>query len=308
MDNINQDWTPPSPDAHVRVRQILAVQAGLFILGSGLGLLAYMVLAWLMGWPLELTINEDSGWSDRMAIRTQLGLGHLFGFCVSGWLTIWLFYRRLGGHGPDWRDYLGVRQAPTGQQIGLAILLIVASIPMVLYSYQINKMIPLPEVFHFMEDQTEEALKGILKMDNLGELLLNVTIIALLPAIGEELLFRGVLQRQLMRRVSHPLVAIVLASVIFSAFHLQFEGFIPRFILGMLLGWIYWQTGNFWLPVIAHFFNNAFQVVGQYLYNHNLIAFNFEEDIEVPVLVALVSVIMVGLTMRLINHQVRFVR
>jgi membrane protease YdiL (CAAX protease family) len=145
-------------------------------------------------------------------------------------------------------------------------------------------------------------LKALLRMDNLGELLANLTVIALLPAIGEEIVFRGVVQQQLMRRIANPWVALAVSSAIFSFFHFQFEGFLPRLILGFLLGWLYWKTQNFWVPVLAHFFNNGLQVVGQYLYGKEVSTIDFEQDIQVPWFAAAISAFLVWTTMRWIGQ------
>jgi uncharacterized protein len=128
-----------------------------------------------------------------------------------------------------------------------------------------------------------------------------VTIMALIPAIGEELVFRGILQQQLMRKLT-PIVSILLAGAIFSAIHFQFEGFFSRWLLGALLGWLYWRTQNFWVPVAAHFFNNAFQVVAQYFYASDLSTMDLEKDVEVPWFVAAISVFLIVVVMRFINQ------
>jgi hypothetical protein len=140
-------------------------------------------------------------------------------------------------------------------------------------------------------------------MENMWELLANLTLIAILPAIGEELVFRGVIQQQLMRRIQNPWMTILLASVIFSAAHMQFEGFIPRMLLGFILGWLYWKTQNFWVPVLCHFFNNGLQVIGQYLYKQDLSTVDLEKDIQVPWQFAAISLFMIWAVVRLIQQN-----
>ena len=83
-------------------------------------------------------------------------------------------------------------------------------------------------------------------------------VIAFLPALFEETLFRGGMQNLFSRWFKKPLLAIVVTSIIFSAIHGSYLGFLSRFALGFLLGWIYYRTGNIWLNIIGHFFNNAF--------------------------------------------------
>jgi len=187
---------------------------------------------------------------------------------------------------------------------GLAILLMAVSIPFVLFALNINQLVPLPEELKMAEEQTEALVKGLLRMDNVGELLGNLFVIAVLPAIGEELVFRGVIQQQLMRRIANPWVALLISAAIFSFIHFQFEGFLPRLILGLLLGWLYWKTQNFWVPALAHFFNNGLQVVGQYLYGKDVSSVDLEQDIQVPWHFALISLFLILVTMRFIRQTV----
>ncbi len=286
-----------------KVRIVLLTQIGLFIIGAGIGGLLYQGLCLAMGWDPSLTLTADAPVAARWQVRIQLGLGHITAFLASGGLTVWFFYRSLTGILPDWPDYLKVRKAPSLKIAGLAILLMAVSVPLVLYTVNLNQMLELPELFKTMEDQTAEIIKGLLQMDHFGEFLANLTIIAVLPAIGEELVFRGVVQQQLMRRISNPWVAILVSAFIFSAAHFQFEGLLPRMILGVILGWLYWQTRNFWVPVIAHFFNNGIQVIGQYLYGNKISSVDLEKDITVPWEFAVMSVFMVWVVVRLIHSE-----
>lgn len=285
------------------VSQVLLMQIGLMILCSGAGMLLYMLICKLGGLDYQLSITPDATPAERWQVRLQLGLGHLFGFLISGALTVWIFYRGITQHAIGWQDYLQCRKWPAWSTLSLGILLMLVSVPLVLYSLNVNQQLPLPELFKNAEDQAEAALKGLLQMDSFWELAANLTLIALLPALGEELVFRGVVQQQLMRRISNPWMALLLASVIFSAAHMQFEGFIPRMLLGFILGWLYWQTKNLWVPVLGHFFNNGLQVMGQYLYKQDLSTVDLEKDIQVPWQFAAISLFMMWAVVRLIQQN-----
>lgn len=288
-----------------RVRMVLLAQLGLFIFCSGVGVLLYIFICAIAGWDNSLSLHATSPLAERWQIRLQLGLAHFFGFFVSGALTVWIFYRGITQTQTSWPDYLQTRQWPRLTTLLLGILLMAASMPLVLYSLNINQQIPLPEFFKNAELQAAEALKGLLQMEHAGELLANLVIIALLPALGEELVFRGVVQQQLMRRIANPWVAILVSAMVFSAAHVQFEGFIPRVLLGFLLGWLYWRTRSFWVPVVGHFFNNGIQVLGQYLYGKELSSVDLEKDIQVPWEFAAISAFMVWAVMRLIGQTVK---
>ena len=293
------DFRPYEP----KVRLVLLTQIGLFIVGAGIGEILFQGLCLLLGWDPYLSLTADAPAAARWQVRIQLGLGHLFAFIASGGFTVWLYYRSLTGIRPDWPDYLRVRNRPSLKISGLAILLMTVAMPLVLYTLNLNQMVELPEFLKTVEDQTGEIIKGLLQMNHFGEFLANLTIIAILPALGEELVFRGVVQQQLMRRIANPWVAIILSAFIFSVAHFQFEGLLPRMILGVLLGWLYWQTRNFWVPVIAHFFNNGIQVVGQYLYGNKISSVDLEKDIDVPWEFALMSAFMIWGVIRLIYTE-----
>jgi uncharacterized protein len=257
------------------------------------------------------SIDENATPTERGFVRWVLLLNHLGMFVLPGILTVWLFFKdkiKIAGQEfltkMNWKQYLMVEKAPTFLQITMGLILLSVALPLVYYLYTINKLLPLPEWMRSMEGQTNDAIKGILKMDNIGELLANVTIMALIPAIGEELVFRGILQQQLMRKLT-PIAAILLAGAIFSAIHFQFEGFFSRWLLGAILGWLYWSTQNFWVPVAAHFFNNAFQVLAQYFYASDLSTIDLEKDVEVPWFVAVISAFLIAVVMRFINHSDR---
>ena len=127
-------------------------------------------------------------------------------------------------------------------------------------------------------------MQQFLKARSSGEVFLNVIIIALLPAICEEVCFRGALQRIMIHITKNAWTGIIVTALLFSALHLQFQGFFPRMFLGIILGAIYWYSGSLWPSILAHFVNNAIQVVvvsyaPQYI----------EKNPPVPVLLAALS-------------------
>lgn len=299
---MNGDFqTPPETTPRMnnpRVRLVLIAQFALFVFCAGI----YQLIAMLAGWDQAPMLTPAATEAERWMTRIQLGLGHVLSFGVAAFLTVWLFYRNISRQGPDWRDYLGVRRAPGLPLTGLTVLLMAVSLPLVLFLLNINQLIPLPETLKLAEKQTEDAIKGLLQMNHAGEFVANLFIIALLPAMGEELMFRGVVQQQLMRRIANPWLALLISAAVFSFVHFQFEGFLPRMLLGLILGWLYWRTHNFWVPVTAHFFNNALQVTGQYLYGKEISSVDLEQDIQVPWFAAALSAFLVWVTIRQINQ------
>ena len=115
-----------------------------------------------------------------------------------------------------------------------------------------------------LEETAKVATEKMLNVNTIGGLLLNLVVVAMIPAIGEELTFRGVLQQALTRKMN-PHVAIVLSAAIFSFIHFQFYGFLPRLFLGLLLGYMFYITGSLWTSMLMHFLNNGTAVVLYYL-------------------------------------------
>jgi membrane protease YdiL (CAAX protease family) len=146
-----------------------------------------------------------------------------------------------------------------------------------------------------MEDGAAEMVKNLLLVDQPYELWFNLFIIAVVPAIGEEFIFRGILQKKLVEQMKNPHVAIWLAALIFSAIHMQFQGFLPRMLLGAILGYLYHWTGNLWVPIFAHLVNNGVQIVGQYFFQKGMIEINMEETIvDVNWPMTLIAFVVVG--------------
>jgi hypothetical protein len=170
----------------------------------------------------------------------------------------------------------------------LAIVGILLAIPFVFWLGKLNEGIPLPEGLTRLEQQASQQMAAFLKIRNPYDIVVNVFIIALLPAVGEELCFRGALQRILIHVTRNPWAGIVLTAVLFSALHLQFSGFLPRMFLGIVLGAFYWFSGSIYTSMIAHFVNNAVQVIWA-SYAPNVI----EKNPEIPVLAAIASGIVV---------------
>jgi len=135
---------------------------------------------------------------------------------------------------------------------------------------ELTEMLPWSKAtvlkFKAAEDAYNQQVAVIARMDNFWDYLVSVAIIALLPAIFEETLFRGAIQNLFSRWFKMPVLAIVLTAIIFSAVHGSYLGFLSRFALGAVLGWIYYRTGNIWLNILGHFFNNAFAVTALYIY------------------------------------------
>jgi membrane protease YdiL (CAAX protease family) len=119
------------------------------------------------------------------------------------------------------------------------------------------------------EKMADNLIDSLINSGSFWVMILNLFTIAFIPAIAEELIFRGVLQRIFGRLFKSLQAGIWFTAILFSAVHLQFYGFLPRFILGLTFGYLFFWGGILWLPIIAHFINNAFPVIYTYIEGAN---------------------------------------
>ncbi len=144
------------------------------------------------------------------------------------------------------------------------------------------------------EDRATSLTEALTSFNSLGDLMIGLFVIALLPAIGEELVFRGLFQNEFFRGTGNIHLSIWLVAIIFSAIHLQFYGFIPRMLLGALFGYLYYWSGNLLIPMFAHFFNNAFGVIMIHLHNQKVTDFDVEDNTAFPVQYVIINLILTG--------------
>lgn len=141
------------------------------------------------------------------------------------------------------------------------------------------------------EEQLRELTEYLTRFESIGGLLVGLIVIAVFPAIGEELVFRGLGQRMLHGITNNHHAGIWIAAFLFSFIHLQFYGFFPRFLLGALFGYIYYWSGNLWYPIFAHFVNNGFTLLMLYMYQQDVTELNVEDTESVPVYTALLALL-----------------
>lgn len=140
----------------------------------------------------------------------------------------------------------------------------------------------MEESLRSMETQLTELTKYLTTFDSIAQVVTAFIVVAVLPAIGEELVFRGILQKELFRGTNNIHLSIWIAAAIFSAIHMQFFGFVPRLFLGVLFGYLYHWSGNLTLSMLAHFVNNGFMVIALYLHQQKLIDIDIESTESMP--------------------------
>ena len=266
------------------------VKMGFLVLTVGLGMLTGSMFILMCGqiWDFDLAtmLYEDSTFdtaTGRNQVRATLLVNHLTSFVIPPLIFCWFFYRS------KWMDYLRLKVTPDGVNILMGTLFMFAVMFVAQLAMWINKKIPLPEWMQTMEDQNSELVTNMLQGESTFELFFSLLVIAVLPAIGEELLFRGVLQDQIEKHTKDGVRAVWITAVIFSAVHMQFEGFFARLILGAALGYLFYWTRNLWVPMIANFVNNGFQVVMAYFYMEDLEGLQEQAVDQSPIAAGLVG-------------------
>jgi membrane protease YdiL (CAAX protease family) len=155
----------------------------------------------------------------------------------------------------------------------LIVFVIIFMSPFVNWTIELNSNLKLPHLLSGFEDwihNTEEKTRilsnSFLKDTSFLSLVSNIIMIGVIPAFGEELLFRGIMQKMFKNWFKNVHWAVIVTSIAFSTFHMQFLGFLPRFLLGMLLGYLFVWTRNLWVPIIVHFINNTAAVIVGFLF------------------------------------------
>lgn len=174
---------------------------------------------------------------------------------------------------------------PDIKLVGLVILIMIVSMPFMEWTTVTNGKMILPDFLKSIEKwirqketETMQTTLLLLKMIYIKDLIINLFMIALLPAISEELMFRGGLQRTFYRMFKNPHIAIWLSAAIFSAIHVQFYGFLPRMLLGACFGYIYFWSGNLWYSMLGHFLNNAYAVCAAWYMQKNNMSISEAEN------------------------------
>ncbi|MEZ4960105.1 MAG: CPBP family intramembrane glutamic endopeptidase [Saprospiraceae bacterium] len=293
MDYMQEDPELPAEDriAPKQILFFLGATVFLFML-LGTGILA--LVCNLQGVDMQeilAAFNAESPLELRNFVRGALLINHLTSFLLPALLTGWVFYRK------KWPENLQVHRAPGFQTLALALLFIAAAFPLAQKAFELNRWIveQIPALQSWMATETasEGMIEGLLVMESPWELLFSLLVMALVPAIGEEMIFRGLLQKNLLRWLGKPVPAILITALIFSLAHFQVQRFLAIFMLGAALGCLFFWTKNLWIPIAAHFMNNGVQVVVAWANQDKLSELNKAEEADIPVVVTLLSLAVV---------------
>ena len=220
------------------------------------------------------------------------GSSSFFGFVGASLLICLFFKKRI-------TDFFKFNTSVNWSHLLAAPFVFIVAFPLISISGSLNEAIPFPEFMSGWELELkikEFQLSVMSFFIGSGEgsygLISSILVMAVIPAIGEELLFRGVVQRTLLDFKWNHHKVIWLTAFIFSAMHLQFYGFIPRLILGATLGYLYFWSNNIWIPILGHFVQNASSVIMLNMYvNGNQEDMILPDETSMPIMPVLISIL-----------------
>lgn len=188
----------------------------------------------------------------------------------------------------------GFVKLPSVQWYVLGVLILLAFMPFINLLGELNANLPFPDDVIEMERQAMLLTEKLVKADTLWQLLFNLFMIAVLPAIGEELFFRNVLQNYFVKITKNKHLGVLLAAFFFSFIHFQFLGFFPRFFLGLVFGYLYVWSGSILIAILAHFVNNALAVLAMYFVAEGQLSEQIEQVGAQPEMLPLAILSLIG--------------
>ncbi len=250
----------------------LLLAIGIFIISMIVfGLLSFGIIFFFYRVPpseLQSLLDNLSGDRAIEIAKVFQSVSSIGCFILSAWFLAYLFSDEAKG-------YLKLDKGVNKYSVLFVIIALIVALPLINYLGDINSKMSFPSFLSGVEkwmrdyeDRADRLTESLLKMNSPGEMIFNVMMIALIPAIGEELFFRGILQRIFIDWSKNKHWGIWLTAAIFSAIHFEFFGFLPRMLLGALLGYLFVWSGSLWLPMIGHFVNNASAIVLAYLFRN----------------------------------------
>ena len=192
------------------------------------------------------------------------------------------------------RMALGV--TPAMRLVVMAVFAVLVAQVFIQFLVEMNQKIPLPDFFKVLIEQgkKQEAMeKALLQGGSILIFIVNVLVLAIIPAIGEEFFFRGLVLGDLLQSKINPVFSIAVTGLLFSIAHQQPDNFLAIWVLGCFLGFLYYISGSIWLSIAAHFVNNILVVVLQYLFSSGYLKTDISEA-EMPLYVTLISFALFG--------------
>jgi len=251
------------------------------------------ICSYIKGYNFMSTFSWLNTYKDDIGALNALKFLQVFTTIGSMIIPAWFFPQVIG---QDSGNFIQAKRSFNRIHLVLAVAVILACIPFVSWLIEWNSQVQLPaelgEAMKEAQKSTEDLTKAFTASTTVSGLLLNILVIALIPAIAEEMLFRGALQQFIFYCFKNKHSAIISTAIIFSAIHLDFYGFFPRFALGVVLGYLFAYSGSLWPSVLAHFINNLLTLLALH-FHWSETGYEFlAEDYQFPVYLVIVSILL----------------
>jgi uncharacterized protein len=281
---------------------------GVLFLGQVMAFITAIMISGVSLDELIIILSNPTAYPDqRLMILLLQGIASFGGFIIAPLI----FYYTLVGSNLI-RDFFAF---PSNilTVLGAAVIIVFSFMVVDTVFIDWNANITLPEYLSGLENwaiDLEERMQVLTEymteFESTGYFILSIIVIAVIPGIGEELLFRGFLQNIFRRIFKNDHVSVWVAAILFSAIHFQFFGFIPRMLLGALFGYLYLWSGNLIVPITAHFFNNGFSLLALYFYKKGLTDIDVDSTEALPlVYIIIFSVLFAVLLFYFKNYLVK---
>lgn len=241
----------------VQILIFLALIVGCMIVASVLGVIVASIF---YGFGIPANVLDQAAY-----YRILQSFGSVGTFMLPPLFFSYLSERK-------WFSYNRMNRAPGYTMSNIVIVMSLVLLPIVWILADWNEGWKLPEALagldewmRRMDEQNSELVKLMSRDSRIGILLINIFVMAMLPAVGEELMFRGTVQPFLQKWTKSPHLAIWITAFIFSAIHFQISGFVPRMLIGAYLGYLCYWSGSLWLPILAHFMHNSMSILTDFV-------------------------------------------
>jgi uncharacterized protein len=256
--------------------------------------------------PTEISQNihtanpEDLSSAQISFLKVLQFIAAIFTFLLPAIVIALIFSRNIG-------ETLFLKQKSSFWVYLLSSLVLISSIPwmnmVIEWNAEINLPFSLEVVFKALEEAAMRSTEIMLQGDGFSTLLINILLLALVPALGEEIFFRGLIQGMIYKYSRNKHLAVIVAAFLFSAIHFQFYGFVPRMLLGAFFGYLVICTNSIWPAVWAHFLNNSMAVVSYFILGNDISGIDDLGSKEQNAVFILVSIVISGMLMYLLFRK-----
>lgn len=231
----------------------------------------------LLDVPLEQVVGVSAGSSQKVLIAAMvIQIVQATGLFLLPSLMFAYFTH------PDFTGYLGLRKPGKSVQWLWTIIAILGAIPVLMAIQGLMSQIKLPDSVVAQEEARQQTIEAFINVRSVPAFLLTLFTLSILPAISEELFFRGIMFRMAAKSTRKNGFSVILTALVFALFHFDYHGFVSIFLAGAFLGFIYYATGSLWLSIVAHLLHNGLQVLVLYAFKDNAAMQQMMKDEALP--------------------------